>query len=291
VYGEELRQVTAMWWSPNSKRIAFYRFDESAVPDYYLEVDQTKLQSRMDIEAYPKAGVPNPVADIFIYDVDSKKTVQADVRDGKPFDNGVVGHYVYHVSWSPDGTELLFNRTNRRQNVMELAACNPETGKCRVVIHEEWPASWVENAPDMMFLKDGKRFIWASERTGWRNLYLNDLSGKLLATLTDHKYEAGRIVKVDEESGRLYYLTRDGDNHMKLQLHVVGLDGKGDRRLTDPAFNNTITPSPDARYFVDVAQTHDIPPVTRLIDAEGRVLHELAKSDTTRFDQLGLKRV
>ena len=74
--------------------------------------------------------------------------MKVDVRDGKPFDNTVVGHYVYNVAWSPDGTELLFNRTNRRQNILELVAANPATGACRVIIHEEWPTGWVENRPD-----------------------------------------------------------------------------------------------------------------------------------------------
>ncbi|HEV2666591.1 MAG TPA: DPP IV N-terminal domain-containing protein, partial [Blastocatellia bacterium] len=291
VYGEELNQNTAMWWSPDSKKIAFYRFDESAVPDYFLQLDQTKLQSRMDIEAYPKAGAPNPVADLFIYDLDTKKTLRVDVRDGKPFDNSVIGHYVYGVSWSPDGSELLCNRTNRRQNVMEFTACNPETGKCRVVVHEEWLPSWTENSPAMRFLKDGKRFIWTSERTGWRNYYLYDLSGRLLATLTNLQFDAANIVRVDEEAGMLYYMARGGDNHMKLQLHRVGLDGRGDKRLTDPAFNHTVDIAPDGKHFIDTAQTHDSPPATRLVDAEGRIVEELAKSDATKFDQLGLKRV
>jgi dipeptidyl-peptidase-4 len=291
VYGEELNQNTAMWWSPGSKKIAFYRFDESSVPDYFLQLDQTKLQSKMDIEAYPKAGAPNPIADLFIYDIDTKKTVRVDARDGKPFDNAVIGHYVFNVSWSPDGSELLCNRTNRRQNILEFTACNPETGKCRVVVREEWLPSWTDNHPAMRFLKDGKRFIWTSERTGWRNLYLYDLSGKLLAPLTNHQFEVANIVRVDEATGTLYYMARSGDNPMKLQLHRVGLDGKGDKRLTDPAFNHTVDVAPDGKHFIDVAQTHDSPPATRLVDAEGVVVEELAQSDATRFDQLGLKRV
>jgi len=186
---------------------------------------------------------------------------------------------------------VLIRRTNRRQNAMELAACDPETTKCRVVVREEWPASWVENSPTMRFLADGKRFIWASERTGFRNYYLYDLSGKLLATLTNHPFEVGPIVMVDEKGGFLWYMARSGDNHMKLQLHRVRLDGRGDRRLTDPRFHHTVMVAPDGRHFVDVAQTHDTPPVTRLMDANGKVVAELAKSDMTKFEQLGLHRV
>src|SRR5262249_50294629 len=174
----------------------------------------------------------------------------------------------------------------------ELAACSPETGKCRAVVHEEWPTGWIENRPAMRFLKDGKRFIWESQRTGWKNFYLYDLSGALVTPLTDlTRAEADTIVLVDEPRGLFYYTARDGDNFMKLQLHRAGLDGRNDKRLTDPAFTHTITPSPDGRFFVDVSQTHDIPPVTRLIDNDGRVVAELAKSDTTKFDELGLKKV
>src|SRR5687767_3960303 len=290
VYGEELDQTTAIWWAPNSRKVAYYRFDEKPVPDYYLQLEQTKLYSSLDTEAYPKAGFPNPVVDILVYDVGMKQSVKIDVRSGKPFENATVGHYVYNVRWTPDASELLFNRTNRRQNILEFTACKPDSGTCRVVIREEWPTGWVENNPTMTYLKDNTRFIWASERSGFNNYYLYDISGKLITALTNHPFEVAGIIRVDEAAGVLYYMARSGDNFMKTQLHRVGLDGRNDRRLTDPSMNHAVTLSPDGKHFIDVAQTHEQPPVTRLLDINGRMIGELAKSDLTKFEQLGLKK-
>src|SRR5690606_25418918 len=106
----------------------------------------------------------------------------------------------------------------------------------------------------------GERFIWESERTGFANYYLYDLRGTLHATLTAHPFEVGGIVRVDERAGQLWYYARSGDNFMKLQLHRVGLNGRGDRRLTDPAFHHAVSVSPDGKWFTDVAQTHAVPP-------------------------------
>lgn len=291
VYGEELGQSTAMWWSPDGTKLAYYRFDEGPVQDYYLQMDQTELYDRIATEAYPKAGTDNPIVDLFIYDVASGKTTKVDVRDGKASADDVVGYYVYGVTWSPDGSELLFNRTNRRQNIMEFTACAPATGACRVIVRESWPASWTENSPSIRWLDDDKRFIWESERTGFKNYYLYDISGKLLAALTNHPFEVDRIIRVDEKAKQLWYTARSGDNYMKLQLHRVGFDGKNDRRLTDPTLMHTVSVAPDGKTFVDVAQTHDTPPVSRLVDANGKVLATIAESDVTEAEALGLKPV
>jgi dipeptidyl-peptidase-4 len=291
VYGEELAQKSAMWWSPNGKKIAFYRFDEGKVKDYYLPLNQSNLYPVLDTEPYPKPGGYNPVADVLVYDLDTWKTVRIDVRDGKPFENNVVGHYVYSITWSPDGKELLLHRTNRRQNILELIAADPQTGKCRVIVHDEWLPSWIANRPPMRYLKDNKRFIWTSESTGFKNFHLYSLEGKLICKITDHPFEVANIVRVDEKAGLLYYMARSGDNHMKLQLHRVGLDGKGDTRLTDPAFNHAVDLAPDGEHFVDVYQTSKSPPATKVVDDKGKVLAELAKSDLTRFEKLGLKPV
>ncbi len=301
VYGEELGQTSAIWWSPDSTKVAFYRFDESKVKDFYLQMTQTDIQSSLDIEAYPKAGAPNPVADIFIYDTKAGTTTKVDVRDGRPFTdipadgatftNDNVGHYVYRINWSQDGSELLMNRTNRRQNKLEFAGCAPASGECRVILSEEWPTGWVVNSPPIQYLSDNKRFIWTSERNGWRNLYLYSTAGKLIAPLTRHtNFEVVGVTRVDEAAGVVYYTARSGDNWMKVQLHRVGLDGKGDVRLTDPKFTHTVSLSPDGKFMVDMIQTHKDPPSSRLLDASGKVLKEVAASDLTKFNELGLRK-
>jgi dipeptidyl-peptidase-4 len=294
VYGEELSQRTAMWWSPDGSKLAFYRFDESRVPDFYLATRLTAIQDTIDVEAYPKPGVPNPVVDLYVYDVATKKTTRVDVRDGKPFENATLGYYVYAVDWSPDSRELFFLRTNRRQNTLEMAACAPNTGKCRVVVHEEWLSGWIDTdpAPEVVWLKDGNRFIWESDRSGFKNYYLYDFkAGRLLNPITRLNAEVSEIVRVDEAANTLWYMGRDGSNYMKFQLHRVRLDGTSDERLTDPAFNHTISLAPDGKHFVDVAETHDQAPLTRLLDASGKLVTELGSTDLSQFDLLGLKKV
>ena len=291
VYGEELGQNTAMWWSPDSKKVAFYRFDEKDAKKYYVLYNQTMIQDSVEIEAYPKVGAKNLPVNLMVYDLDTKKTTTFDLRDNKPYEDGPIGTYIYNIDWSPDGTELLYHSTNRKQDIMEYKAANPNTGKSRVVVREEWPSSFTRNSPEMRFLEDGKRFIWASERSGFNNYYLYNIDGTLINPITSHDFEVSRIIDVDEDRGYLYYYARSGDNHMKMQLHRVKLNGSQNTRLTDPAFNHSVAISPDGKHFVDISQTHDIPPFTNLLNSKGKVIDELAKSDMTKFNELGLKKV
>ncbi|MEZ6031092.1 MAG: alpha/beta fold hydrolase [Hyphomonadaceae bacterium] len=288
VYLEEFSVSQPVWWSPDGSKLAWMRYDETQVNDYFLQLDQTQTQSTLLVQAYPHPGENNPVADLLVHDFNTGETKTMDVREGAPFSNAVVGHYVWNAQWTKDGSEILVRRADRLQKTYDLAACAPATGKCRSVVRETRPGSWASGAAPR-FLKDGKRFIWTSERNDFRNFYLYDLSGKKLANLTQHAFEAVDIVRVDEASGWLWYTARSGDNHMKIQLHRVRLDGTGDTRLTDPALTHRVELSPDGKFFVDVEQAHDRPPVTRVRDFDGRAVAQLASSDASEFEALGLK--
>ncbi len=286
VYGEELSVREAMWFSPDGKKLAYYRFDESKVPDYYLAMDQGKVQDTLDVEAYPKAGAPNPEVALFVYDLATGKSTRVD----SSFGQAELGHYVYEIRWSPKGDELLFNRTNRKQNTMQFCAANPNTGACRVVVEEKQPDAWAENAPDISWLQDETHFIWVSERNGFRNFYMGNIDGSPLKPITQNKFEVVNVVKVDEKSGTLWYRARSGNNPYLVQLHRVGLDGKGDKRLTDPAFNHTSMVAPNGKFFVDIAETLEQPPTSTLRDGEGKQLALLAESDLSKFKELNLQR-
>lgn len=291
VYGEELGQNTAMWWSPDSKKIAFYRFKEEGAKLYYVLLDQLELYDSLEIMSYPKVGEPNLPVDLMVYDLETKKITEFDVRDGESFQDGPLGTYLYGMSWTPDGKEFLFHSTNRKQDIMEYRAGDPNTGKTRVVVREEWLPSFTQNTPEMMVLDDGQHFIWASERTGFKNYYLYNFDGTLINPLTQHDFEVNNIIRVDEKEGLMYYMARSGENHMKMQLHRVKMDGSKDTRLTDPVYHHSVDISPDGKYFIDIAQTHNIPPFTNLIDAKGKLVAELEKSDVSKWEQLGLKTV
>lgn len=288
VYLEEFNVRSPVWWSPDSRRLAYMRYDEAKVDDYFTALDQSQQFSRVLTQAYPHPGKANPVAELMVYDMDTGSTTRMDVREGKPFIDNVVGHYVWDAQWTKAGDEIVVRRSDRLQKVQDIAACRVDTGNCRSVVAETRWQSWAETEPPR-FLADGRRFIWRSERTDFANYYLYDLDGRMLAQLTDHASEVGDIVRVDEREGVLWYMARSGDNAMKLQLHRVKLDGTGDRRLTDPSLHHRVHVSPDGRHFVDIAQAHDRAPTATLHDASGRRVASIATSRTDDMQRLGLK--
>jgi len=273
VYGEELRQNSAMWWSPDSTMIAFYEFNNEGVQPYYLVRGLTEVQSELYPEHYPKAGAQNPVVGLLVYNLESRELVRIDVGDDAE-------QYIYNVEWSPDGTELLFNQTNRHQNVLNVMAADPATGATRLIVREE-QETWQQNAPEMRFL-DEHRFIWETERTGWKHYELRHLDGSMINPLTTGEYPCDSIVLIDEDAGWMYYTAYSADTPLHQQLHRVRLDGTGESRLTSEDLNySDFAIAPDHSAFVAVTQSIETPPSTAVFDMSGNRLETIAEADTS----------
>ncbi len=291
VYGEELGVREAMGFSPDSSKLWFYGFDEREVLDFYLTLDETKVQNRLDVEPYPKAGAPNPKVSLHVYDLKSRRTVLIPTStDLDPMKDR--GHYVYAVRWSPDGKELLFHRTDRLQRTMEFCAADPDSGKVRVVVREAVRDAWTDNAPPITWLKeDGgqRRFLWIHERNCFRNIAIGSLDGGDLRPVTNHAFDVERVVRADPQSGWIYYTCRSAPNPYRVQLHRVRMDGTGDERLTDPEFHHSVTMPEDGSRILDTFENLTTPPKTVELDPDGRLVRVVSEADASRMEAARLR--
>ena len=278
VYGEELDVQEAMWWRGDSQGLVYYRFDESDVPTYPLTLEMTSTRPKLSTEAYPKPGDPNPVADLEYFDLETGLRwlipTQPENVDGDPW-------YIFGVTPHREH-ELLFHRTDRKQQTWELIWVDLVSRDSRVVLSET-QSCWHENNPQRRFLSDGTRFLHQSQQSGWLGWQLCSLDPRVdPIALTPPGLVAGDIAHVDEDSQRLRFL---GANQPAFPLHQqlfeVRLDGSGLTCLTPEPGHHAISHSPVGNAFVATHQSVEMPPEIRLHSPDGsvHVLHPRSSFD------------
>ncbi len=267
VYPEELSQYDAFWWSPDSRKIAYMQFDESPVGIYPI-VHDVSPAPELEMQRYPKAGTNNPIINFFIVDIKTKKTVRIETG----METNV---YLFRGQWTNDGKEFTYHRMNRLQNVIELFAADPKTGKARQII-KDGDKCYVENF-DLRFLKDNKHFIWTSERSGWNQIYLYDLQGNLVKQLTKAKIPVRRILGIDEKNGWIYF-TRAENRGLESSAYRVKLDGTGFMKLTKGVGSHSVSLSPGGKFFTDSFNSFNTPRRVTLHHAGGKLIRELGNT-------------
>jgi dipeptidyl-peptidase-4 len=272
VYPEELGQYQAFWWSPDSKKIAFMQFDEKPVTKYPIVHDVQPIP-RFELLGYPKPGGNNPIVRLFVADVASKKLVRLETGDD-------LDVYLYRGQWTNDSKEFTYHRLNRWQNKLELFAADPATGKTRLFLTDTDPC-YIDEQTDLVFLKDNLRFLWTSERSGWREIYLYDLTGKLLKQLTNAKLPVRSIQGVDEARGWVYFGGLEA-NGTESHAYKVKLDGTGFTKLTNEPGSHDVSFSPNFDYYTDAFSSYDQPMKSTLYQAEGKEVKVLATSVPTK---------
>ena len=272
VYYEEIfgraSRYRAFWWSPDSRKIGFYRFDNSQVPMFPIysafadpaaaaasqsqspRVTDLSLGGSLSETRYPKAGQTNPQVRIGIVDL-TDECVGCPMRcedaiTWADFDP-TLDQYFGIPFWGPDSKEFFIARMPRLQNTIDLYAVNAEDGSKRHVYNETYK-TWLNWFDGVVFTDNGL-YMAREFETGWQQIYFLSYDGQTFRRLTDGPNWDVAIVRVDEKKGDVFF-TAKRDAVAKQALYKV--DKKGViTALTDPAYNATgITFSPDGKYFV-----------------------------------------
>lgn len=284
VYYEEIlgrrSRYCAFWWSPDSRKLAFMRFDESQVPVfpiYWADGQHGQLEN----QRYPKAGDKNPEVKIGIVDIADTKTVWADF-------NASDDQYFGKPYWTSAG-QLWVQWMDRAQHDLKIYNINLQNG-AKAELYDEKQSTWVDLDDDdrIEFLESGKGFILRSDKTGWRHLYLYDMNGRLLNAITEGEYTVGAVFKIDEKAKQVYFTARK-ENSARWDLYCAGLDGKKLTRLSVGDYSYTgMLLSPGNRYFITTYSGINTPSAQVLMDTKGKIIRELANVKGTAFDNYAL---
>jgi len=246
VYYEEIlgrsSRYRAFWWSPDSKMIAFLRFDDSPVPVFPI-FRAEGVHGELETERYPKAGDPNPLVKLGVATLGSGKIMW--LADTQPNDN-----YIAWPFWSPDSRLLVYQSLNRDQNDIRFIAADMQTGNNSEIYHEHQD-SWVDFFEDIYVFKDGNGFLVRSNKSGWRNLYYYNWQGNQVSQPTSFDWQVQSVEAVNEKAKTVYFTGTGGvstENH----LFSIRLDGKSFKKLTTaPGTHRTIV-SPGGKLFYDM---------------------------------------
>jgi dipeptidyl-peptidase-4 len=268
VYPEELGNKTAYWWSPDSASVAYFEMDESKVSKYPL-VDFESYDGEADLERYPVAGGTNPIVHVFVVSVDGGEARQMDT-------GAETDVYLPRVQWLMDSKRLAIEKMNRAQDALDLLLADAATGSAYVVLSEKDPywlnvGDWVNVGDGLGLLKDGKRFLWASERSGYKHLYIYDFEGKRLAQVTSGEWEVASVDAVDESKGMIYF-TATEKSPLERHLYSVRMDGSKFTRVTKEPGTHAINFAPNAAAYIDTFSNAMNPPRQDLYRADGAMI-------------------
>ena len=271
---EEFGRDTGYWWSPDDRAVAYTRVDEAAV-DVAQRLEVAASGASVVQERFPLTGHANARVNLFIQRLGGGPAVPVDF-------GGDPDVYLVHADWSADARTLYVQRQTRDQTEVDLLAVDPATGASRVVVRER-RKPWVALTVDFHPLKDGG-FLWVSERTGFRHLYLYDREGRLVRAVTTGAFSLGALdrehglIGVDEARG-LAYVTASADRPTERQVYAVDYRRGGPLRpLTRGAGWWSAVMSGAANSFIGRYSSYDTPPQTAVYNTQGRRVRWIAEN-------------
>jgi len=277
-YEEEFGVRDGFRWSPDGRHIAFWNFDSSGVGEFHMINNTDTLYPRIITFRHAKVGTTNSACRIGVVDAGGGEPVWFD-----PSGRNSRDYYIARMEWALSNREIVFQWLNRLQNTDHVILGDIRTGRFRTILTEKDKA-WV-NVQYIHWIKDGRAFLWLSERDGWEHLYKVERETGRVELLTPGNYDVIGLVSVDEKKGWAYF-TASPDNPTQRFLYRARLDGKVkiDRVTPDGAGgSHGYQISPDASWAIHTWSFFGDPPHVELVTIpEHRTVRMLSSNDELR---------
>ena len=267
VYEEEYGFTKAYAFSPDSKQIAYLRFDESEVPMFEMMRFDGTLYNKPYTFKYPKAGDANSKVELWLYDIATGKKSKVDV--GAESDQ-----YVPFIEWTPAG-ELYFFRINRKQNHLEVVLCRKD-GTQKVIYDEKSPTYVERPSLDIIRFIDEDQFIAQNETaTGWNHIYLYSIEKGLVRPLTSGEWQVTSIVETTDKN--IYYISTE-TSPIRRNLYSIDYKGKKKQRLTELDGTYSISPSKGMKYYISTFSSASSGRLVELRNGKGELIRTLVEN-------------
>ena len=260
VYEEEFAITKGFFWSPDSKKTAFYSFDESKVKEYTIPYYGSLYPVQYTYK-YPKAGEDNSIVSVLVYDIEARQTHNIDLGPNKDI-------YIPRLQWTLNN-EVFVHKLNRHQNHYELFVANCNDYKLNK-IYDERNECYIEQVKDVNFLSDKKNFILKSEKNGFMNLYKINIYTKEIEPITTGQYDVADICYIDDKSGKIYFTAAQSEAYNRELLLVD--KNKKIKKLSGKVGTYTADFSATGKYYISSFSDTDTPTVYTVNDNTGKTL-------------------
>ena len=269
---EEFGFNRALTFNADGTMLCWIRYDESKVKTYSLQMYKGMRPEHSEYTdypgfysyKYPKAGQDNSVVTAWSYDIKSRKTLRLNV----PID---ADGYMPRIKSTVDPNRIVVYTMNRHQDQLCLYAVNPRTTVAQLLIKESVPKYVQESAVEAIKFV-GNNILLPSDRSGYMNLYVYNMNGKLQRTIGG-KYDITEVYGFDAKTGDVYYQAA-ALAPTDRQVYVNHKNGKTER-LTDAEGWNSALFSGDYQYFINTWSDYNTPYVYTTRTRAGKVISTL----------------
>jgi dipeptidyl-peptidase-4 len=282
VYEEEFSIADGWQWSPDGNKIAFWKFDQTRVKEFYL-IDEMYAYNKVMPLKYPKAGEQNAIVKIGIIDLQTLKTTWIDSGENDDI-------YLPRIYWLNSNNLLGIIKLNRLQNEITLLMADAETGKTDAILTET-DSCWVDVEDNHLVpIQSEEKFLWVSEKSGYRHIYLYDYSGKLINQVTSGDWEVTSLQGYSD-SDKIIYFYGKKDGVVNQHIYRVNVDGKNLSRISDSSGWHEAIFSPDYKYLIHTYNSINIPLKVYLRKTNGDPVLTLRENDLPALKEYELGKV